>query len=452
MADWLNEPPGDWTPDEGDPAGPEVASLNTEGSRAVTRTVADIQPRTVEWLWHHRVPCGMVSEIVGDPGEGKSHLTLALATAVTLGGPLPGDPGGTVREPSHVLLVCMEDSPEATVRPRLEGMGADLTQVTILDGIQNKDGEPVPLGLSRVDHRMELRHLVEALGVSLLVIDPITAHLGGANEWKDSEVRSILAPLSKLADDTGAAILLIRHLRKSDSGRAIYRAGGSIAFTASVRSSLLVGRPEGEELERAVVRVKGNLSPEPPAVGFVLDESGFGWTQETDWTPSDLLQGDTSSADRSKADEAHDWLLAQLEDGPVPVQDLKRQADVDEIGWRTLERVKKKLGIEARREGGIGKQGKWSWCPPTKSAKPPKSATEEPTGGLKESPRHTRDSDGSAQLTPPDSLYIRELADLGDETQCADCGRPCSYSASHSVQRCTPCAIAAGRQETKAHG
>jgi putative DNA primase/helicase len=399
--DWLNETPGDWRPDGGSPSGSvsEGESIDPERSRAVARTVADIQPRTVKWLWHHRVPFGMPSELVGDPGEGKSHLTLALATAVTLGGALPGDPKRTVREPSHVLLVCMEDSPEATVRPRLEGMGADLTRVTILDGIDGDAGEPVPLDLSRVDHRMELRYLVEALGVSLLIIDPITAHLGGANEWKDSEVRSILAPLSRLADDTGAAILLVRHLRKSDSGRAIYRAGGSIAFTASVRSSLLVGRPEGEEIERAVVRVKGNLSSEPPAVGFVLDEAGFRWTQETDLTPSDLLQGDTSSAERSKADEARDWLLAQLEDGPVPVQDLKRQAGMDEIGWRTLERVKKKLGVEARREGGIGKQGKWSWCPPTKTATPTKSATEDPAGGLSETARLTKAPDGSAHLT-----------------------------------------------------
>ena len=198
-----------------------------------------------------------------------------------------------MREPGNVILVCIEDSPEASVRPRLEAMGADLSLIHILDGFHPLDGgEPELLDLSKVDHRQEFRRLVEDVEAVLVVVDPVMAHLGGSNTWKDSEVRSVPAPLARMADETGVAVLLVRHLRKDDSASAIYRAGGSIAFIASVRSSLLVGRPQGEASKRAVVRVKGNLSAEPPSVAFDLDRGGFEWCDGGDWSASDLLQGD----------------------------------------------------------------------------------------------------------------------------------------------------------------
>ena len=57
-----------------------------------------------------------------------------------------------------MILVCIEDSPEATVRPRLEAMGADLSLIHILDGFRPLDGgEPELLDLSKVDHRQTVR-------------------------------------------------------------------------------------------------------------------------------------------------------------------------------------------------------------------------------------------------------------------------------------------------------
>ena len=172
-----------------------------------------------------------------------------------------------------MILVCIEDSPEATVRPRLEAMGADLSLIHILDGFCPLDGgEPELLDLSKVDHRQEFRRLVEDVEAVLVVVDPVMAHLGGSNTWKDSEVRSVLAPLARMADETGVAVLLVRHLRKDDSASAIYRAGGSIAWHALQR--------QGRSVEIvAVVRTRkkmdragtilGNWAEAPAASGAV---------------------------------------------------------------------------------------------------------------------------------------------------------------------------------------
>ena len=439
--------------------------------RAVTRNVSDIEPREVRWLWHNRIPYGMLSEVCGDPGEGKSHLTLAIATAGTLGLGLPGDPEGGVRVPGHVLLVCMEDSPEATVRPRLEGMGADLTRVTILDGFRGENGEADPLDLSRVDHRFELRRLVQELDVTLVVIDPVTAHLGGANEWKDSEVRSVLAPLARMADETGAAVILVRHLRKSDSSRAIYRAGGSIAFTASVRSSLMVGRPKGEETQRAVVRVKGNLSPEPPAVGFVLDENGWGWTDVGEWTAADLLRGDTSGEERTQLDEAMQFLSEELAPGPLPAKELQQRAKDAGHHIRTLRRAADRLGVTKRKAAFTSG---WEWRLPAKGTGSPKASEVVPLGapeGRNPPPakdEHEGDTPtlplvpfgpkGTTKWTgdvPFENAQAGEGFTGGSDAEgdngrhidrCADCERSVPSDPTFKVLRCVPCGMKAGKE------
>src|SRR5687768_5180847 len=70
------------------PRQPEVPS--TPKPRLVVRTVADIEPEAVEWLWPGRIPLGMLTMLDGDPGMGKSFITVALAAAVSTGGAMPG--------------------------------------------------------------------------------------------------------------------------------------------------------------------------------------------------------------------------------------------------------------------------------------------------------------------------------------------------------------------------
>ena len=61
----------------------------------------------------------------------------------------------------------------------------------------------------------------------LVVIDPVMAFLDqGAAANSDQCVRRALAPLARLVDKYGAAVLLVRHLNKSGDGRALYRGSG----------------------------------------------------------------------------------------------------------------------------------------------------------------------------------------------------------------------------------
>lgn len=54
--------------------------------------LSEVPPEEVTYLWFPYLPNGKVSIVQGDGGLGKSWLSLAIATAVTTGSPLPGDP------------------------------------------------------------------------------------------------------------------------------------------------------------------------------------------------------------------------------------------------------------------------------------------------------------------------------------------------------------------------
>lgn len=51
------------------------------------KTLADVAPEQVSWLWPRRIPNGKVTVLSGDPGLGKSFMSLDIAARVSLGGP-----------------------------------------------------------------------------------------------------------------------------------------------------------------------------------------------------------------------------------------------------------------------------------------------------------------------------------------------------------------------------
>ena len=65
-----------------------------------------------------------------------------------------------------------------------------------------------------------------------MILDPFAAFLGKIDSHRNSDVRALLTPLSKLAAKRQVAIVGINHLNKGDGDHAMYRGIGSIAFVA----------------------------------------------------------------------------------------------------------------------------------------------------------------------------------------------------------------------------
>src|SRR5262245_29029957 len=110
----------------------ETSSCSTESEpqrgpkmRRVLRTISldEIEPEQTCWLWEPYYPLGEMTLIQGNPGVGKSQLSLDLAMRVATGLPMPL--GNDKRAPAKVLLLPGEDHVAKTVRPRLDALGLD---------------------------------------------------------------------------------------------------------------------------------------------------------------------------------------------------------------------------------------------------------------------------------------------------------------------------------------
>jgi hypothetical protein len=265
------------------------------------------------------------------------------------------------------LLLSAEDSRGYTVVPRLRALDADLALVhfglTIKDGIEDSIYLPDDVEL--------LTRLVEETDARLVVIDPLMAYLPGkVNSWMDQSVRLALAPLHRLAEASGAAILVVSHLNKAQGTDPLHRVGGSVGIPAAARSVLLLGRdpddPEGEQGSRRVVaHVKSNLGLLTTSLAFEIEEKPvFDGSQAPviTYRGASAYAGSQLLAEQrppeSKLARGVALLEAELADGPKPVIELRGKAAQLGISVTTLERARKQLGAEPEK---AGLQSGWQW-------------------------------------------------------------------------------------------
>ena len=126
--------------------------------------------------------------------------------------------------------------------------------------------------------------------------------------YRPNEVRAVLAPLAKLAEAHGCAILALRHIIKSKGGKAIYAGQGSIDFTATARSVLLAGSSPHDAGDHALLHIKSNLSALGSPLGYRVDQGGFSWTGESRLTAADLLAAEVAGEERAAGEEACTFL------------------------------------------------------------------------------------------------------------------------------------------------
>src|SRR3954466_13132608 len=70
-------------------AAPSVVQSRMQNGTPVLDRLDLITPERVTWLWPGRIAAAKVSELVGDPGLGKSTLLLDIAARVSRGVAMP---------------------------------------------------------------------------------------------------------------------------------------------------------------------------------------------------------------------------------------------------------------------------------------------------------------------------------------------------------------------------
>jgi predicted ATP-dependent serine protease len=80
----------------------------------LSRTAMEVIPRRVEWLWDRLIPFGGITVLAGQPGLGKSQLSVKLAADFS---------AGRLNQSGPVLLLTAEDPIAEVVVPRLQVPG-----------------------------------------------------------------------------------------------------------------------------------------------------------------------------------------------------------------------------------------------------------------------------------------------------------------------------------------
>ncbi|TAK26893.1 MAG: hypothetical protein EPO21_24715 [Chloroflexota bacterium] len=330
--------------------------------------LADVEPEEVEWLWRGYIPFGKITAGDGDPGLGKSTMLLNIAARVTTGRPMPDGSCSDIGRPAGVLLLTAEDDPADTIRPRLDAAGADVSKVSILQYVTtcDEEGNEHERFPTIPDHLHIIERAIEAIDARLVIIDPIMAYLStDVNAHHDQDVRQALAPLAAIAERTGAAVVIIRHLNKTNGSNPLYRGGGSIGIIGAARSGLLVAKDPDDLTgkRRILASSKCNLAEEPVSLIYHLESADNGvvrivWDGLSAHTAGTLLAQPTSSEEGEAVTEAKEVLRGILRSGPRLTKEVTKEAKAAGVSERTLWRAKTALGVKARKRSF---DGAWQW-------------------------------------------------------------------------------------------
>lgn len=345
----------------------KTASENPAFRTVNLRCGADIKPMPITWLWDGWLPAGKLTILAGTAGTGKTTLALGLAAALTSGGRWPD--GTLCQQRGNVLIWSAEDKADDTLVPRLIASGADMKRCHFIEGV-SEDGKS-----EAFDPSKDIAGLLKAVerigGASLLIIDPIVSAVSG-DMHRANDVRRSLQAIVDFAEAHNCAVLAVSHFAKGGAGKSPQdRVIGSQAFGALARM-VLVAAKEEDSTRRVLARAKSNIAPDNGGVAYSLDMATIDggietihvvWNGIIEGTAREILgdvEHDEEETGNEKAD-AEVFLNDLLADGPISTKQVKADAAGAGYSWRTIERAKRDLKIEARK---VSMKDGWQWFLP----------------------------------------------------------------------------------------
>lgn len=319
---------------------------------------AQVQIVDPEWLWRGRIAVGELGLLVGDPGIGKSLVSVDISARLTRGLPLPGETRG--RRPARVLYLNAEDHPAQTTRVRIEAAGADIERLYILDVGSRQVRLPSDVGA--------LDELLRRYGdVDFLTLDPLVAVLDqGLDSNSMTDVRRATDPLAQLGARRRISPFVNHHFTKSLERTGIYRVAGSVGIVGATRHVLVMSLDPDED-EGSPVRnigvLKTNAALVPTLSLRIAERRIAGVTDPVavvEWTGTSSVSAArlTEAPARKNAPKREDatlWLAQRMDSGEeVPARLIFEEGSAHGYGEQTLRRAAAALGIEHRSLGARG--------------------------------------------------------------------------------------------------
>lgn len=306
------------------------------------------------WLARQRIPRSAITILVGDEGIGKSLFWVWVVAAVTTGKAVP-EFGIPEREPLHVVLVVTEDDWSEEVRPRLELVEADLSMITVICAEKDGSGSPVFPG---DDMALMYEDPKPALIVVDAWVDTVPSNL---NVQTPQQARIALHPWKEVATHTGAAVMLLAHTNRQDSGSARSKYGVTGELRKKARMTLFA--QEGEPGHLLVGPEKSNGSAIVAATKFErvvvqVHES----TPDDEGTMAKLVcKGDSDRTAREHVEQVsreEEWLLVFLSEGPKDGTEVIEKGLAEGFKEYKLRKAARELKVKYTK-GGFQGASQW---------------------------------------------------------------------------------------------
>lgn len=325
-----------------------------------------VELKRVDWLWPKRIACGKITVIAGNPGLGKSQITASIAAIITKPMEWPGTE--ELSRKGNVVFLSAEDDAADTIKPRLMAACADLCHCHIITAVK-ADGYK----MRSFDLKQDIERLAAAIeaidNVRLIVIDPISAYLGGTDSYKDADVRGLLMPLSDMAARYNVAIILVAHFNKSNQQDPIARVGGSIGLIAAARAGYAVIKDDDRPEIRFFVPLKNNIGNDHDGFSFQIEEVALEQginTSRIRWNadPVDAKKvlSQKSGDNQTITDGAIIFLQDALATDAKMAKELLQDADHAGYSKAVIQRAANKIGVVRKKDG---MKGGWIWSLPS---------------------------------------------------------------------------------------
>jgi RecA-family ATPase len=326
--------------------------------------LADVAMKPVDWLWSNHLARGKLTMLSGPSELGKSTVSIDLAARLSQGSKWPDDNPAPL---GSTIILSSEDAVADTIAPRATAAGANLENIYSLAFVKT-DG--VSRTFSLQSDLQRLGEKIRAIGnVHLVIIDPVTSYMGTKiDSHRTTDVRGVLEPLQKFAEDYNVAVLMISHPQKAPATKSLNAVTGSAAFVHTPRMHFLcIQDPECKDKINSRVLFlagKNNLGKKAAGIGYKTVNVFVGpdeciATSRIEWdnlpvtiTANEALEAEAENRRGSSTQEAKEFLETRLADGPQSVKDIEAEAEANGISERTLNRARKKMGLKARKDKG----------------------------------------------------------------------------------------------------
>ena len=334
------------------------------------KSLSDIQPEKLQWLWPNKLPLGANTIFAGDPSLGKTLILIDLAARGSVGDDFVDGEANTFGV-FETIILSAEDDPATTIVPRLIGMHADLTKIHTLEHVNERQGGKIQKRGVRLDKDLELiREKLEAHpDIRLIIIDPLSNYLGTKDGFREQEIRAVLMPVTEMAQKYGVAVVTVAHNSKAQGRSAMHKTIGAVGLVGVARMGWTFLRDPENQDNKLMLQMKENLgkfsgikyNTKTVMINLHNEEipvAGIQYLGVSTAKAENIIMQSEDFKEKSVL-PAMAFIRARMAPGDhIPIAPLMEEAGAQGISVGQLEAARIKLGIDKVKAGnGV----RWMW-------------------------------------------------------------------------------------------